>query len=265
MEYKYSTLIDYIKSYKHVAVAFSGGVDSSFLLAACKEAIGENVIAITIDTPAIPRHELEEAKEIAKLLKIHHLIIKDDKIEESIKHNPIDRCYYCKRIEFKKIIDEAKKQGISIVFDGSNTDDNSDYRPGKKAIRELEIISPLAEMGFTKNDIRHYSKLLNLPTWDKPAYACLYSRIPYNHEIKKSDLKKIELSEKFLIDKGFRNVRVRCHDNLARIEVNPSDRIKLLSEPLATEINSTLKKFGFDYISVDIIGYRTGSFNETIL
>jgi len=261
---KYHTLITYLKKLGKAAVAFSGGVDSTFLLAAAKIAIGDNVVAITVDSPALPRYELDDSIKISKLLKVRHIIIKEGNIEDSVKHNPVDRCYFCKKKEFGSVKAKAAELGIEHVLDGSNADDLHDFRPGMKATRETGVLSPLLDISITKDEIRSFSKSLGLPTWDKPAYACLYSRIPYGHEIKRKDLEKIEKSEKFFIDKGFRNVRVRCHDNLARIEVNPSDSVKLFSDPLRSEITLNLKSFGFDFITVDLLGYRPGSFNEQI-
>jgi uncharacterized protein len=261
---KFESLINYIKELKKAAIAFSGGVDSSFLLAASKIALGDNVIAITIDSPALPRYELDDAIKISRILDIKHIILKSDSIEDEIKHNPVNRCYFCKKIEFGTIKNEAEKLGFNFVFDGSNADDLKDYRPGMKAKDEVQVISPLLENGITKSEIREFSKSLNLPTWDKPAYACLYSRIPYGQEIKIEDLQKVEKSEKFFIDKGFKTIRVRCHKNLARIEVASNDIAKLFLEPLKSEIAKNLKSFGFDFITIDLLGYRLGSFNETI-
>jgi uncharacterized protein len=261
---KFESLIDSLKKMEKVVVAFSGGVDSSFLLAASMLALNENVLAITVDSPSLPAYELEEAKQLARNLNVHHLVLHSDSIEEEVKHNPVNRCYFCKKIEYGAIKEEASKAGIIYVLDGSNADDLKDYRPGMKAKEEVNVSSPLLENGITKAEIREFSKILNLPTWNKPAYACLYSRIPYGQEIKIEDLRKVEKSEKFFIDKGFRTIRVRCHDKLARIETDPDSISKLFTEPLKSEIVSSLKSFGFDFITIDLIGYRLGSFNETI-
>jgi uncharacterized protein len=262
---KFDNLINYLKKLEKVAIAFSGGVDSSFLLAASKIALGKDVVAITIDSPALPRYELKDASTIAGILDIMHIIITEEGIEESIRFNPVNRCYFCKKTEFGAVIKSASEMGIQHVLDGSNADDLKDYRPGMQATREVKVLSPLLENGITKEEIRAFSRILELPTWDKPAYACLYSRIPYGQEIKIEDLAKIENSEKFFIEKGFRTIRVRCHNNLARIEVKPADMEKLFTEPLKSEIVSSLKSFGFDFITVDLLGYRLGSFNETIV
>ena len=259
---KYNQLEDYIKNLKGVAVAFSGGVDSTFLLAVAKEALGENAVGITIDSPALPRYELEDAINLAKHIGVKHVILHSDEIEEQVKSNPVNRCYFCKKIEFGSVKEEAARLGFNYILDGSNADDTNDFRPGMQASKELQVLSPLLELGINKEEIRQFSKALGLSTWDKPAYACLFSRIPYGTEIKREDLIKIEKSEKFLIDKGFRTVRVRCHGDLARVEVAVNERAKLIEEPLCTEISTTLKIFGFSYVTIDIQGYRMGSFNE---
>jgi uncharacterized protein len=264
MNSRYESLTGFLRELGRVAVAFSGGVDSSFLLAAARDALGDEAIGITIDSPALPRSELEDAVSIAAQVGAKHIIIDSPEIEEEVKRNPVDRCYFCKKIEFGSIMEEAKRQGIKYVLDGSNVDDTGDYRPGMAAIKELKVLSPLLELGFTKREIREYSKKLGLPTWDKPAYACLYSRIPYGSEIKTEDLQKIEQSEKFLIKRGFRTSRVRCHDIIARIEVSREETAKLLKEPLRSEITEALKSYGFLYVTIDLEGYRMGSMNEAI-
>ncbi len=260
---KYRNLIDYLKKLDKVVLAFSGGVDSTFLLKAAKEALGDNLKAVTVLSPYIPKWEVEEAKELVKELKVKHQIVEVPIIDE-IKHNPEDRCYLCKKAVFSIIQDIAKNEGYNYVIDGTNFDDIGDYRPGLKALGELDIKSPLLECKLTKDEIRSMSKELGLSTWDKPPYACLLTRIPYGDELKVEDFEKIEEAEKYMMSIGFRAVRVRCHGNLARIEVDRKDRKKLLNEKLLDEISANLKKIGFKYISMDLEGYRMGSFNETI-
>jgi pyridinium-3,5-biscarboxylic acid mononucleotide sulfurtransferase len=264
MDNKYKSLTDFLRELGRVAVAFSGGVDSSFLLAAAREALGDNAVGITIDSPALPRSELEDAVNLAAQVGAEHIIIDSPDIEEEVRLNPADRCYHCKKFEFGSIVDEAAKMGIPFVLDGSNKDDTADYRPGMAAIQELKVVSPLLQLGFTKKEIRDYSRKLGLPTWDKPAYACLYSRIPYGSEIRIEDLQKIELSEKFLIKRGFRSSRVRCHDTIARIEVGRDETTRLMEEPLRSEMIEALKSYGFKYVTLDMEGYRMGSMNEAI-
>jgi uncharacterized protein len=261
---KFDNLLAYLKRLEYVAIAFSGGVDSAFLLAASKLVLGDKAVGITIDSPALPRYELDDAISIAQMIGVRHIIVKSDKIEEAVKRNPANRCYFCKKTEFRTVKTTAKGLGIKYVLDGSNADDLQDYRPGMKATAELQVLSPLLDVQMTKSEIREFSKELKLPTWDKPAYACLFSRIPYGQEIKFEDLEKVEKSEKFFIDRGVRTIRVRCHGELARIEVAAADRHKLVTEPLASEITKTLKLYGFKYVTLDIQGYRMGSLNETI-
>lgn len=261
---KYLNLINYLKKLERVVIAFSGGVDSTFLLKAGKEALGDNIKAITILSPYIPKWEVEEAKQLVKELGVQHEIIEASIIDE-IKYNPEDRCYLCKKAVFSMIEAAAKKDGYKYVIDGTNFDDIGDYRPGLKALKELKVCSPLLECQLTKQEIRDFSKVLGLNTWDKPPYACLLTRIPYGNELKVEDFDKIEKAEKYMMSIGFRAVRVRCHGDIARIEVNKNDRSRLFNVELLDSISSKLKEFGFKYVTLDMEGYRVGSFNETIL
>lgn len=261
---KYNELINYLKGLEKVVLAFSGGVDSTFLLKAAKEALGDNVKAVTIMSPYIPKWEIAEAKELVKELGVKHEII-EAPIIDSIKFNPEDRCYLCKTAVFNMIIAVAKEQGYNYVIDGTNFDDISDYRPGLKALQELEVKSPLLECKLTKAEIREFSKELNLKTWDKPSYACLLTRIPYGNELKVEDFEKIEKAERFMMSIGFRAIRVRCHGDLARVEVNRNDRSKLFDEELLDTIANKIKECGFKYVTLDLQGYRVGSFNETMI
>jgi pyridinium-3,5-biscarboxylic acid mononucleotide sulfurtransferase len=260
---KYQELTSFLKKLGKTAVAFSGGVDSTFLLAAAKEAIGD-VVGITVDSPALPRRELRDAVSFARSIGVRHVILRFDEIEESVRKNPVRRCYFCKKEEFGNIIKEAERLGYAHVLDGSNADDIGDYRPGMKASRELKVISPLQQIGITKKEVRNFAKALGLSVWDKPAYACLYSRFPYGTEIRKEDLEKVEKAEEFLLDRGFHNVRVRFHGEVARIEVDSQERERLLRDPFDSEITKAFRSFGFRYITVDIQGYRMGSLNESL-
>jgi uncharacterized protein len=222
------------------------------------------VKAVTIRSPYIPKWEIEEAKQLVKELGVVHEIIEAPIIDQ-IRNNPDNRCYLCKIALFGMIKSVAKNQGYHYVIDGTNLDDTGDYRPGLIALRELNIRSPLLECQLTKQEIRSLSRELGLNTWDKPSYACLLTRIPYGNELKVEEFEKIENAEKYMMEKGFRAVRVRCHENLARIEVDKKDRHKLFDEFILEEISHQLKKFGFKYVTVDLEGYRVGSFNETLL
>jgi len=261
---KYNELIKYLKGLGKVVLAFSGGVDSTFLLRAAKDALGDNLKAVTIMSPYIPKWEIAEAKELAEKLGVKHEII-EAPIIESIKYNPEDRCYLCKTAVFSMIISVAKEQGYDCIIDGTNFDDISDYRPGLRALKELEVKSPLLECKLTKAEIRAFSKELNLNTWDKPSYACLLTRIPYGNELKVEDFEKIENAERFMMSIGFRAIRVRCHGDLARVEVDRKDRSKLFDEELLDTISSKIKECGFKYVTLDLQGYRVGSFNETMI
>lgn len=260
---KYEKLFTYLKKLGNAAIAFSGGVDSTFLVAIAKEALGNKAIALTVASPYIAKWEIEEALELTDKLGVTHKIITLPMLD-SIRHNPENRCYVCKKAIFSRLLIETEKAGFTNLLDGTNCDDLGDYRPGLKALKELNILSPFVETGFTKKDIRHYSEKLNLPTWNKPAYACLLTRLPYNHEITEEEIQRIELSEKFLMDIGFKAVRIRSHGDLARIEVPAENRKDLIAESTSKIIADKLKEFGYNYVTIDILGYRMGSFNEKI-
>ncbi|SHH63013.1 uncharacterized protein SAMN02745135_01455 [Caloranaerobacter azorensis DSM 13643] len=260
---KYLKLINYLKELERVILAFSGGVDSTFLLKAAKEALKDNVKAVTILSPYIPKWEVKEAKQLVSELGVNYEIVEVPIIEE-IRNNPENRCYLCKKAVFSIIKSIAEKEGYNHVIDGTNFDDTKDYRPGLKALKELNIKSPLLECELTKEEIRQLSKELGLKTWDKPPYACLLTRIPYGNELNVEDFEKIENAEKYLMDIGIRAVRVRCHKDLARIEVGKNVRSKLFDEKILDEISKQFKKIGFKYVTLDLEGYRTGSFNDTI-
>ena len=250
-----------IKSYDDVVVALSGGTDSCFLLKVAKDELKENVLAITIDSPFFLKKDIDEAKRFVKKHEINHKIIpiQTEDINTFLK-NKSDRCYHCKRELFKKIKEIANEKEISIVIEGSNRDDTDDYRPGLIALKELGIISPLKEVGLTKNEIRFLSKKLGIKTWDKPSSACLASRIPYNSKITISKLRTIEQAENFIHYLGIKQCRVRHHNTIARIEVLKKDSDIILKN--AKDISKKFKSLGFKFITLDINGYRTGSLNE---
>lgn len=260
---KYNDLKEYLRSLESAAVAFSSGVDSTFLMYAAKEALGENVMAVTSASCLFPKRELDEAISFCRENSIKQEIIKSEELTiEGFSHNPKDRCYICKKELFKKIRSIADKYGIKEVAEGSNLDDNGDYRPGLKAIEELNIKSPLRHIGFTKKEIRILSGYLGLPTRDKPSFACLATRIPYGEEITEKKLNMVDQAEQYLIDLGFHQLRVRSHGDLARIELEPHEFEGFMK--VRTDVHTRLKEIGFDYITLDILGYRTGSMNEVI-
>jgi uncharacterized protein len=261
---KYQSLLAYISVLGSAAVAFSGGVDSSFLCHAAAAALGKKALAITVVSPMLPKSEIDCAAAVARQVGIEHILVEESEIDEEVAANPKERCYFCKKIEFGRILEAAKVRGINTVLDGSNMDDLGDYRPGLAALKELEIKSPLREAGLTKNEIRSLSRRFGLPTWDKPAFACLASRIPYGERIETQKLRRVERAEDFLRSKGFRQFRVRSHQDLARIEAAPDERRKFFSEEILDEISAALKSFGFLYVAFELEGYIMGSLNRAI-
>jgi uncharacterized protein len=262
---KLDKLKNYIRELGSLAVGFSGGVDSTLLLCVAHEVLGDKAIAVTGAEASVPERELEEAKEFCIKRGIRHLICRVNPLmDERVRKNGPDRCYFCKHGIFSEIIKLAHENGIEYVAEGSNMDDLGDYRPGLRAVDELSVKSPLREAGLTKAEIRMISKAMGLPTWSKPAYACLASRFVYGEEITEEKLRMVDQAEQFLIEHGFLEERVRMHGNIARIEVPAKDIPRLAEEGLRNEVYERFKEIGFMFVTLDMRGYRMGSMNETL-
>ena len=262
---KYKVLQENLKALGSVAVAFSSGVDSTFLLKAAQEALGDKVIAVTASSCSFPKRELEEAKAFCEKNGIRQIIVESEELDiDGFRQNPKNRCYLCKHELFEKIWEIAKENGMNAVAEGSNMDDNGDYRPGLIAVKELGVSSPLRQAELSKAEIRELSREMGLPTWDKQSFACLSSRFVYGETINEKKLGMVDKAEQLLLDMGFHQVRVRIHGNIARIEVLPEEIAKIVEEENRMKIASKLKEYGFDYVTLDLLGYRTGSMNETL-
>lgn len=264
-ENKEAKLRAIIKDMGSVLVAYSGGVDSTYLLRICKDVLGDNVLAVIATSETYPSQEIADACAMAERLGVRYEVIATDELaNEDFAKNPPNRCYYCKSELFSKLQAIAKNRGLNYVLDGSNFEDLSDYRPGREAAKELGVRSPLVEAKLTKAEIRELSRRLNLPTWNKPSFACLSSRFPYGHEITPEKLAQIDAAERFLRGLGFSQVRVRHHDSIARIEIPREMFDKLLDPTTSAQITEKLKAIGFTYVTLDLQGYRSGSMNEAL-
>jgi uncharacterized protein len=250
-----------LKDLKSFVIAFSGGVDSSFLAYRASSFSSLQMVAVTLSTPYVPSREINEAIEFTKVHGIKHKIL-DLPLPEIIKHNPVERCYLCKKILFSKISEYASENGYRYIIDGTNADDTGTLRPGLKALKELSIRSPLAEAGITKKEIREFLLKEGLVIWDKPAMACLLTRIPYDTDISEGMLRMIENAEDYLFEKGYPGTRVRVHNDIARIECMPGYLEKIIHDPERELIVSDLKNLGFRFISLDLEGYRSGSMDQ---
>lgn len=262
---KYRLLQDLLRSYGNVAIAYSGGVDSSLLSYVAHEALGDNAVSLTADAPVVPRSEFADSQAFCKRYGIRQVICHPNPIMmEEVRFNAPSRCYACKKVLFSSLFEEAAKLGVETIADGSNLDDLGDYRPGLKALEELQVKSPLREAGFTKADIRALSRELGLPTWSKQSNACLATRFPYGTEITAEKLSLVDKAESALSGMGFNQLRVRVHNDIARIEV-PAEQIEtLLRDENRTSIVDALKELGFAYVTLDLAGYRTGSMDEKL-
>ncbi len=264
MDEKYNKLIEYLRDLGNVAVAFSSGVDSTFLLKVAHDTLGDKVVAITLKSKIFPEWEQNESKEFCEREGIRQIIVEIDHLQfDDFTANPKNRCYICKKRMFEKVISVANENGFEHILEGTNVDDLGDYRPGLKAVEEMHIKSPLKEVGLNKKEIRNLSKELGLSTFDKPSFACLASRFPYGELIDEKKLFMVEKAECFLKAKGFRQVRVRIHgENLARIEVDEDDINKLVD--FRIEIDSFFRQLGFYYVSLDLRGYVMGNLNKNM-
>lgn len=262
---KYELLKQEITALGSVAVAFSGGVDSTFLLRVAHDCLGDKCIAITAESEVFPKRENDEAAEFCRIEQIRHFCVMIDSLNiEGFVQNPVDRCYICKKEIFRNIFKCARDNGISVVCEGSNADDDNDYRPGLRAIAELGALSPLKKVGLSKNEIRELSRELGISTHSKPSFACLATRFVYGEVISVGKLHMVDMAEQLLYDMGFKQVRVRIHGLMARIEVEEADMEKLICQETRHRITDEFKKLGFSYVTMDLTGYRTGSMNETI-
>lgn len=265
LNHKHEALRNALSGYGHLAVAFSAGVDSTLLLAVAHDVLGNDAIAVTGRSPAVPVREIQEAEAFCRERSIRHVVVDTHEFDlPGFDQNPPDRCYICKREIFSTMAQAALDQGFNLMAEGSNVDDDADYRPGFRAVQELGVVSPLREAKLTKADVRALAKHLGLKVWNKPAFACLNTRFPYGEHITPEKLARVDSAEEYLQNLGFNQVRVRVQGSSARIEVLPENIARLVENPLRTEVAETLKSKGFSSVSVDLQGYRMGSMNEAL-
>jgi pyridinium-3,5-biscarboxylic acid mononucleotide sulfurtransferase len=265
METTYQRLLTLLKEMGAAVVAFSGGVDSTLLLAAARDALGNGVLAVTATSPTFPAHDFECARTIVSQLGVRWITVETDELDDhQFRANPPNRCYFCKKKLFSLLLEKGREEGLPLVIEATNIDDLSDFRPGLIALRELGIRSPFVELGIGKKDIRRLAKERGLENWDRPSSACLASRIPYGEEITTERLERVARAEASLRKLGFLQVRVRDHGPLARIELVAEDLHSLVGSPLHHAVVEVCKEAGYTYVTLDLEGYRTGSMNETL-
>ena len=265
VEDKLSKLKEIVSKLESVVVAFSGGVDSTLVAKVCYDTLRDNSMAVTARSETYPDFEFKESQKLAREIGIKHLVVDTSELAiEGFANNPPERCYFCKTELFGKLKEIAKEHGFLNVADGANLDDTQEFRPGLKASKELNVRSPLKEAGLKKEDIRKVSKLLNLPNWNKPAYACLSSRFPYGQSITEEKISMVSEAETYLRGLGLIQFRVRHHETIARIEILPDDIHILTNSPAREELTAKFKKIGFTYVTLDLEGYRSGSMNEIL-
>ncbi|MGN0185296.1 MAG: ATP-dependent sacrificial sulfur transferase LarE [Aristaeellaceae bacterium] len=265
IEEKYRALQEYLRALGSVAVAFSGGVDSTFLLKVAHDVLGPHAIAVTASSCSFPERELKEAQAFCRENGIEHVVCRSEELDiEDFRKNPTNRCYLCKHELFEKIRAIARERNLAAVAEGSNLDDEGDYRPGLIAVKELGVKSPLRAAGLHKADVRALSQELGLPTWNKQSFACLSSRFVYGETISEEKLRMVDAAEQYLLDLGFHQLRVRIHGDVARIELLPAEFGRFMEEATRLKVHARLKELGFHYVALDLLGYRTGSMNEVL-